>query len=630
MPGCAPIFSWANRLFLNPRVALAYRVFLYNAALLQKGIQRGLDVLQPQHAVCYAGTLAAYRVFLETCRQRGIPVLVHERGPLDDTFIFADSDYYGRMAGREESLKAWESVPLSDEEYQAAKWHILERELGKNLNRDHFYRMPPVKGSLRYALRIPYDASIIAVFTQSDWELGMARGYVDRLFDQAIDGVKQILDNLIANNSADIYWVFRLHPNMIGPTWTDFVFLEQMIAQGLLMPHNVRVIMPTERITSYQLIWEADAALSFGTLFGAEALVRGLSVACSVDNLTVKINGVEKIHSIEDYSNALSRVMQKTKQLSLEDMRSAYRRFYYYFFRLSYRFKSFGIREFYQPELRFTSLEELKEGKDEKLDVLCNHIMNSQPLYPFPNQAEQERSDEEETQFLMQVIEDIKTRRAEAKEQDFLMKDVKEPLISTVCMLRDRSSQTVEEVENTRFQRSLQRSRHKTIEVQTLRLSATVTAQQFLQQLIETAKNAHGEYIYVGAAEVQLDEALFSTAIDYLEEEEHKLLSAVMTGAWILTAEGHFSGDIFTLRKEPRDYVEAQQWLPLLRDPLYLLSCFVWRREAFIDLFSSLQVSTTLLSGISSALFADITEKAAKGLMDKLKVPFITFYLPGT
>lgn len=313
----------------DPRVALTYRVFLYNAALLQRAIKRGLDALQPQHTICYAGTLAAYRVFLETCRQRGIPALVHERGPLDDTFIFADSDYYGRMAGREESLKAWDHVPLSEEECQAAKWHILERELGKNLNRGHFYRMPPVQGSLRSALRIPYDAPLIAVFTQSDWELGMARGYVERLFDQAIDGVRQILDNLVASNPTDVYWVFRLHPNMVGPSWTDFVFLEQMIAQGLLMPQHVRVIMPTERITSYQLIWEADAALSFGSTVGAEALVRGLFVASSVDNLTVKINGVEKIQSIEDYSNALSRVMQKTKQLSLENLRLAYRRVFY-------------------------------------------------------------------------------------------------------------------------------------------------------------------------------------------------------------------------------------------------------------------------------------------------------------
>ena len=607
--------------FENQNVVIMNRVFLFNGALLKRAYDKLLRIFHPDHVICYSGIHAYYRIFLELSRQRSISVLVHEGGTTQDTFIFRENESFQGLSGMQNAWKKWKEIPLNLEQCLQIKKYYSD-------NYQFFYQSKSDPNTTRRMLRIPTDSRIILLFTSGNWEIGMARGQFIQTFDTQIDFIRKIADEFASRNE---YLVIRHHPSNVGSSYTDSDFLQRLFVLNRELPQNVRVIMPGEKISSYAIAWNADGAISFGSTIGIEVAMRGISTYSTRLNLYTALEiGIEMIKSPSDCGRAIDDVIAKTQNFNLEYLRRVYRSFYFSFKRFSYKFKSFNIhhdswpsKAGRKPNIRIKNFDELSEGNDPSLDHICNHILHNTPLFQSPNEEERNRSEKQETEFLEKEFEDIMRKRTEVRNYLKINKNYQEPLLSSIHIRQDGVL-----AENTVFCKTVEKSRHSNIEQIELNIPFPYKKTVFLHALGEQVNRAEGDFVYLGLDNIHIDESLFSTAIDFLVEPENTEYDGIVSGAWVCDRRGNLTDELFTERKDTNDFVQSISILPLINNPVYLLTLFVWRRLSLLRLLSVLQKNISLSDNLSNMIFEIVFLETSSIRLHKMLVPMITIYDP--
>jgi hypothetical protein len=603
-------------------VVLMNMSFLYNAAILQRAFTRFLDEFKPDWVFSYHSVHMYYRVVFELARKRGINVLVHERGWIDDSFLLLKNNTAYTYTSRFEACEAWEKSPLTLNELQEVKQFFQDRETGKNTNFMPMYTFTSNDLSVRRALRIPPDARIVAVFGSGDWEVGMFRDHGYMTFTSQIEWLKKTAEICARNNA---YLVIRHHPLIAGTTGypSGKAFLKKLFQYNRDIAKHVRVIMPSEKVTSYSVLWNADVAITLFSTTAAEAIVRGVS-SLSLSQSLFEPMGVGAVRSLEDYEGAIQQSLQKTEQFSLEDLRRAYRYVHTLYFKLNHRFRSFGMRETYTPDIRIKSLDELQEGKDATLDQVCNHILNDTPLYVMPSDSKEERLQQLETEFLQKEFDQIRQRRAQIKQQAVLDSRPVEPLVSVVRL----SDLSVNKDPESSFSKTIQVSRHQNFEWLDAVTGELKNPQEWVAALIKAVNQARGEFVYFGTDEIHVDASLISTAIDFLESSGNREFSGVAWGAWICDGDGLPAQELFTKQQPHTDHSAMVDRVPDMTNPSRMISLFVFRASVLRQWLSELQkksVSDTF-SELSLRIYQETLGGSSSLKVELMQVPMVTFY----
>jgi len=600
---------------LDSKTSFIYKALLYNGALIKRFFDKYIQKFYPDYVICFHGKLSYYRIILELSRKLNINVMVHERGMIDDSFQFRINGHGGMSSGSVEAFENWRNIPLNKDQCKSVKDLLIRRENGKDISIEPFYTLDSNNVDIRRQLRIPTNSKIIAAFPASEWELGMFNNDINMPFKSSVEGIQQIIDSF---DQKSTYLVFRHHPNLIGRNHTDYDFLYDLFKHNRYIPENVRVIMPKERLTSYDLIWHSQGAISFGSTIGFEALLRGIPVSSNVDTIYSLLNvGIDKITNVSDYSKTLHNIVEKSKNFGIEDLRTAYRGFHYFFIKLSYQFNSFGIHKFFNAHIKINSLDDLNPGKDPNLDKICDHIMFDKPLFPVPDEQDLQRSDKEETDFLNNEFNEIKKKRAE---KTALHLNYKEPLLSFIGIRQHG----VELKDDKILIQTKNKSRHKNIKYSEIAYPDYFDIDLFIQELQIAIEKTNSDFIYIGIENNHLDESFFSSSIDFLLQNEK--YDAVLSGVWICD-DKKIINEMFTERKDLKDYSFAKQNLPLITQPEYLLSLFLWRKIPLIKLLIDIKKDSNLLANFSQVLFNKTLSSNSCLNIYKSMVPNISTYV---
>jgi len=596
-----------------------YKAFLYNGAILKTALERLLSFFPADQMICFNGVLHQYRIALELARRRDVRVLTHERGFNDDSFQLHENENINSAIGRRKVWRSWQNTPLTPDECQALKRYFFDREIGENTNFTAFYNFRSDAHDLRRALRIPANAKVVAFFTSSDWEVGQKERDIEASFRTEVEAIKRVVD--VFRNREE-YLIIRHHPNVVGEGHTGWYFLSELYKFNRTLPKNVRVLMPTEKLTSYSICWNADGLLTYGSTTGVESLARGLVGLSMFQNLYCVIDlGLNYLGS-KELGAAISESLERTRAFDLEDLRRVYRGAHLIFLRLNYRFKSFGFRDPFTPEFRFKTLNALLPGHDETLDKVCSHIMWGTSLYPLPSNDGTRRSLEEETAFLEKELARIRLTRSDLKRRAAISENICEPLLSLVRFRQNG----VQKPGNTYLAQSSARSRHKTIESIEMASPPHFSLDEFLNELSICVDTAKGDYLYFGPDTVHVDESLFSTAIDLMKSNAE--YGAVASGAWLADKNGVIVDEFFTQRKFTDDYDGACGQFALLRNPIFVLSLFVWRRAALSEWMRSLlQEKPDSYDSLAKAIFTSVFNERVL-CVAKSRLPNIVFYPP--
>jgi hypothetical protein len=235
------------------------------------------------------------------------------------------------------------------------------------------------------------------------------------------------------------------------------------------------------------------------------------------------------------------------------------------------------MHNYFQPDVRIKSIEDLAEGRDAALDRLCNHVLLGTPIIELPKRERLEISGEEEALFLGEKLKELNALRATVlAESRSSVQKLEEPRVKMLVLAGDN---------NTSVPLNMPRQRYQNISWDFLQCTAGGID---LDLVIKRLKDSAEDYVVLCGDFHHYDEAFVSGGIDALETAASPL-AAVLFGVWFVTPmQGQIVGQAFSRRNPAETPAEALALYPFDRDLLSLLALCVWRREPFISLLQSI------------------------------------------
>ena len=376
----------------RPEVAESIRLLLIGAAMAAVALPRLYDRHNPDVIVTLNGSFFLNRVAVEIARARGIRVILHERGWMDNTVGFITQGIAGDMAGYQERWQNWKDIPLSDSELEAVAALLQQRRQGVNMNWSAF---SPLQNSSQDRMQINTmlglsDRPLALLCTSSDCEGSLADRA--RAIDQR-EWIAQTVDWFRAHPQFNL--VVRVHPNEVDHAQTDDRVLNWYRALGEQlqsnMSANVRVILPDEKISTYALMDVAAVGLSYGSTAGLEMACQGIPLVHAGLGYYKDCGFTHEIRSAADIPGVMAQVMGLARCPTTQ--RLAFRFMQRLFIDICVPFSKVKIsRNYFQADLAYQSVAELAPGRDPHLDRIAEYILGNAPLYAAPTNAERARS----------------------------------------------------------------------------------------------------------------------------------------------------------------------------------------------------------------------------------------------
>ena len=552
-----------------PHVRQVHRAYLKQGLLTFWALERIVDQFKPSGMMVFNGRFAPYSVAFQVAMRRNIPVVVHERGMADETFVFTRDYTSVHAAPIIRCTTAWMDAPLNQAELERTKQYFVNREHGHDSNYKPFFEYRADYATVRQKLNIPADAKIFGVFTSSEFELA---------FSDDFRGVTQQLDVLEALieifRSRPEYLVIRHHPLISSDPETnpDWKFLSRALRQAQSAPPNVRIIMPAESFSTYELLPSVSAGIAFISTIGVEAAARGIAMACFRESLyrpalPFAVPSADR-GELEQLVNGL---FAHEKKFGSVDLQKLYRYTHGYVQHFSVGFKSFGMNNLYQPDIRLKSLDDLNAGVDPAMDRICDHFMLGSEVMDMPSASDLARPQADEQKFFAAEILALKELRAgtlrESKALEF--KRAAPQSVSVLSRLDGRSAQ----LDSIRKQRFSYWDLHQIERISIADILAGVSKQR-------------REFVLVSGANVWYDQAALATAIEAISTSNKGI---ACFGAALMNREGELFAEDFTKRVVGTFRIFRDSSLRPERTLEYLLSLMFWRRASLMEWLGQMQ-----------------------------------------
>lgn len=555
--------------YTDAATALLARELALHGALISIAVRQMIADYAPDIAICYSGSNSYYRVFCESARAAGLRVLVHERGATDGTFFIGSGmPSFELLKHEPPGWAGWRDVPLSEDQLQRVIELFQDRAQGRNTNFQLMHDFRSEAERARHRLRLPLGKKVVLALVSGDWEFGMflAFGGLHVLWPTQFEWLETTARICQEN---DWQLIIRQHPLGAGrktyPRATAFI--SEMLQPRDWLRDHVRVVMPAENLSTYDLFQLADAVVSQFSRAGGEAYVRGVPALCVTESGMMHM-GIPVVRTIADYAAALAATIAKSPCISENELRLAYRYAHFRFFVLgSGDFKSVRIKNVYEADFRLSSPAELQPGVDPQLDRVCDHLMLGTPLYPQP--AELPAATQEEA-FLQKhrahLLEQRQTLQASYM-------DRADPPVTvfrfSMALSHAEASPTPEHW----------RCRHRSVDLRWLRLDAGGGMDGVAFCLDGTAADTTTPYVYFLPENVRLDESAISQAVDALELPEHQEKAGVLFGCYALDAAEKLGPEWNTATHLPDFEALPPKNIEALTRPLTVLGLVLWRRE---------------------------------------------------
>lgn len=137
----------------------------------------------------------------------------------------------------------------------------------------------------------------VVLFTSSEDEFqAIGKEWDDKLFIDQIEGIRHIAKIL----EKDVKLYARIHPNVAN---ANRKYLKQI--EILKSVENINIISPSSKISSYQLLFDADLVVSFGSTIGIEAAYYGKISLVLGPSFYTELDSVYRPKSIAELDNML-------------------------------------------------------------------------------------------------------------------------------------------------------------------------------------------------------------------------------------------------------------------------------------------------------------------------------------
>lgn len=353
------------------------------AAAVELAVNRIIDVAEPDVMLMVNGILVEEHVVAKVARARGIRPVTYGYGIHENTIVMS-SDELPALDFKNEPL--WEETrdrALTEEENEWLDRYLGERVQGAGTT-EFFAHASHDPAALKRELGVRPDRQLISMFTNITWDSACLNK--DIAFPNADEWIRHAVRTVAGRDDRQL--VIRIHPAEASLGTLEPA--EEAVAHEFpALPPNVRIIGPEERISSYALVEASDTVLVYSSTTGLEASVSGRPVVVAGEvhyrgrGFTVDLDAPEDLTRVID---------EGVPSLTPAQVELARRYAYAYFFRLMTPVPGFLRQTSYSfAEVRGEQVE-LGPGSDAYLDLICDRILDGQPLstprelvqYPTP------------------------------------------------------------------------------------------------------------------------------------------------------------------------------------------------------------------------------------------------------
>lgn len=505
----------------RPEVQALFRKYIKYAWVTYRAAERFFAEYQPTHLTMFGGYGFLHAPFYEVALKSGCRPITHERGSLPSRFMVAADDLVDFVPALAPVLDAWEHVPITEEEFAQVRSIFLDWEAGKNRSLGAFYKKSTDTSTVRHQLGIPVDAPLLAVFTSGEHELPTEE--LRREGGKQLDLITHLIEVF---RNRDEYLVVRHHPNLGAGIRTrlDYNYLTRAYKQLENLPPNVRIIMPNDRLTSYSILWNASACIAFLSTMTSESVARGLPTAA----LQVSTFSRLATHVIEDYSFEGMRALtdelfsRAGESFGIADLRKAYAFARTHHLRFATLFKSFGMKNTHEPDIRVTNAEQLLPGHDEALDRVCDFVFNNTTIYDLPKPEHHARDRSIEERLLSSELEDIRRRRKEISTGQIAPSSPP----GTIVLMVTESAADGDHMRVT----GLTQQRGAPFDYRRI-----INSDKLLSDVITAIGSSDAEFALVTTPRFRYDEGFLRTETLYLVDSPE--MAGIMNGGWVQKGE---------------------------------------------------------------------------------------------
>jgi hypothetical protein len=417
---------------VNPRIVSVYRHFLRDTLLTYWAIDRVLERERYDAIVLFNARIYPYRAAFEAAQRRGLRILVHERGRIGNSFAFFEGESCLGPGTLHRLNDAWSEVPLQESEIRQLDEYFLELLHGRNTSWPPFYRSVR-HFDARSVLDIPDNARLIGFFTSSADEMAHLErfGGGKRQFE-LIETVAQVLEG------TDTYLVVRHHPYIAGASNcpVEVTGFDAAYLQTLDRHENVRIIMPSDSLTSYSLFPKLTAAIAPYSSIAMELLAFGVpTLVSNISDAAFDERFVLKDWSAPAMAAAIDFIKSRQAHLQVDDLRRFYRKCYNGLFRFSVAFNVVGIKDYFDVARTAATADELLPGQDPALDRICEHILVGRRAHEYPCDRDHLPSRAAEDRYIKGQLDIFDSRRREREAQAVESGPVQPPIDSFAIVI---------------------------------------------------------------------------------------------------------------------------------------------------------------------------------------------------
>lgn len=363
----------------TPYAEKVHREFLCSGLLAIEAFHRALEEIQPDAVITVNGKMYAENIMFQLCRERGIDVFTYERGKIKDTINFVrnqisvdwDNEYaWAAYANRD--LTAGESKAIHD--------YVEDRKAGGNTVL-HFNPNPEQNAELikKTAGYTPGKKHFL-MLTNIVWDSAVQNK--DIAFESMFDWIRHTIEFFRGQPDANL--ILRIHPAeiKISSDLTMEKVADYLAAACPDLPENLTVIGPESDVAAYSLLEFTDAVLVYTSTIGLESAMEEIpTVVCGDTHYSHKGFTID-IAEKPQYNALLADLIASDSKPDM-DWAAAWKYAYVFFFKCMLPFPYVSEDSIGHLGSRLpASLEELQEGREPNLDLVCNAILNGTQAVP--------------------------------------------------------------------------------------------------------------------------------------------------------------------------------------------------------------------------------------------------------
>jgi len=322
-------------------------------------------------AVFHHGIYIPQGVIGEVCRKNKVRVVNWNPAYRKKCFIFSHGDTYHHTL-MNEPVGKWENLNFNNEKKREILSYLRSRWYGTN-DWIWFHEKPYFSvAKIERRLGMSFDQPTIGMLTNVVWDAQLH--YPANIFPNMIVWVLKTIKYF--SQRKDLQLVIRVHPAEIRGT----VPSRQLIADEIrkvfpVLPKNVFVVKPSEKISTYPLMEKCNAVIIYGTKTGVELTSMGIPVIVAGEAWIKNKNITFDPKTQNEYFKILNSLPFR-KRMTEEQKNRALKYAYHFFFRRMIPLTILNTVNKYPPyEIGAVDLNDLIPGKDRGLDVICQGII---------------------------------------------------------------------------------------------------------------------------------------------------------------------------------------------------------------------------------------------------------------